>query len=339
LDLRKGALVGEPVTVADGVFNVSVSATGLIAYRQGGGGLRQLTWVDRSGAVLGTLGGPDASLVAPRVSPDGTQVAFSRETQGKMDLWLQDGARSSRVTFGSGNNIFPAWSPDGNQLAFLSATGPTQGFYLKLTNGAQAQEQLLLSSKIQFLSSWSPDGKYLLYFGFDPDTGADLRLLPITGDRKPISFLKTPATEVWGQFSPDGKWVAYQSTASGVNEVYVRRFFVPGGASDDAAAHAGQWQVSAGGGVFPTWRADGKELFYLNPAGTMMAASITDTGSTVVPGTPVALFQAQVYGGGSDGAQGRQYDVAPDGRFMINRNPDAAPGPITLIQNWNPHPP
>jgi Tol biopolymer transport system component len=241
-----------------------------------------------------------------------------------------------RVTFGSGNNVFPVWSPDGSRLVFLSATGSTQGFYQKLTNGAQAQEPLLLSAKIQFLTSWSADGKYLLYFSFDPGPSADLWVLPVTGDRKRFAFLKTPATEVWGQFSPDGKWVAYESNESGLPEVYVRRFIVPGGATDDAAAHAGQWQVSAGGGVFPTWRADGKELFYLNPAGMMMAAPIADVGSTVMPGTPVALFQSQVYGGGSDGAQGRQYDVAPDGRFMINRNPDTAPGQIALIQNWNP---
>jgi len=94
--------------------------------------------------------------------------------------------------------------------------------------------------------------------------------------------------------------------------------------------------VSTTGGVSPTWRADGKELFYIDPAGMMTAAPITDTPSTVVPGTPVVLFQANVLGGGIDNGQGRQYDVAPDGRFMINRVLDSTAAPITLIQNWNP---
>ncbi|MEJ0006656.1 MAG: hypothetical protein WDM77_09925 [Steroidobacteraceae bacterium] len=130
--------------------------------------------------------------------------------------------------------------------------------------------------------------------------------------------------------------MAYESLESGRMEIYVRRFVVPGDAADSTAAQAGQWQVSTAGGISPTWRADGKELYYIDPAGMMMAAPITQTGSTVVPGTPVTLFQTNVVGGGIDGGQGRQYDVAPDGRFMINRVADSAAAPITLILNWNP---
>jgi hypothetical protein len=130
--------------------------------------------------------------------------------------------------------------------------------------------------------------------------------------------------------------VAYQSNESGRQEIYVRRFVVPGVATDSTATQAGQWQVSTAGGIYPTWRADGKELFYIDPTGMMMAAPITVAGSAVVPGTPVTLFQTHVTGGGIDNTQGRQYDVAPDGRFMINRVLDSAAAPITLILNWNP---
>ncbi|HEY6434826.1 MAG TPA: LpqB family beta-propeller domain-containing protein [Acetobacteraceae bacterium] len=334
LDVARGALVGETVSLADGVLSVSASATGVVAYRVSGG-QRQLTWVDRSGAVRGTVGPPDGSLLAPRVSPDGRQVAFSRETQGKPDIWLQDDVRASRMTFGSGASTYPVWSPDGSRLAFLSGAGDNPGFYQKPTNGAQAQS-LLLSRKVQYLSSWSADGQYLLYFSLDPGSAADLWVLPMTGTRKPFAFLQSSFNKVWGQYSPDGHWVAYQSNESGRNEIYVRRFVVPGDTADSTVAQAGQWQVSTAGGVFPTWRADGKELFFLNPAGIMMAAPITVTGSTVVPGTPVTLFQTKVLGGGIDTGLGRQYDVAPDGRFMINRVVDAAVSPITLILNWNP---
>jgi Tol biopolymer transport system component len=336
LDVAKGALVGEPVSLADGVVNVSASATGVVAYRVSEGGQRQLTWVDRSGAVRGSVGPPDVSLSAPRVSPDGRQVAFSRETQGKTDIWLQDDARASRMTFGSGDSEYPVWSPDGSRLVFESGAGTTLGLYQKPTNGARAQESLLLSQKVQIPSSWSADGQYLLYFNLNPGRGIDLWVLPMTGTRKPFAFLQSSFTKVWGQFSPDGRWVAYQSNESGQYEIYMRRFVVPGDAADSTAAQAGQWQVSTAGGISATWRADGKELFYIDPAGMMMAAPITATGSTVVPGTPVALFQTKVQGGGIDNAQGRQYDVAPDGRFMISRVLDSAAAPITLIQNWNP---
>jgi eukaryotic-like serine/threonine-protein kinase len=336
LDVAKGALVGEPVALADGVLSVSASATGVVAYRVGGGGQRQLTWVDRSGAVRGTVGAPDESLNAPRLSPDGRQVAFSRETQGNADIWLQGDARASRMTFGNGDSTYSVWSPDGSRLAFVSHPGSDFGFYQKPTNGAQAQELLLSSQKVQVPTSWSADGQYLVYFSRDPGRGSDLWVLPMTGTRKPFAFLQSSFTKVWGQFSPDGRWVAYESNESGQNEIYVRRFVVPGAAAGSTAAEAGQWQVSAAGGIHPTWRAGGKELFYIDPAGMMMAAPITETGSAVVLGTPVTLFQTHVRGGGIDSAQGRQYDVAPDGRFLINRVLDSAAAPITLILNWNP---
>ncbi len=336
VDVANGSLIGETVTLADGVLSLSASATGVVAYRVGGSAQRQLTWLDRSGAVRGTVGPPDGSLVAPRVSPDGRQVAFSRLTQGQPDIWLQDGARATRMTFGNGTSRFPVWSPDSSRVIFLSGVDATQGLYQKPTNGAQAQEPLLLSQKAQYPTSWSADGRYLLYFRFDPGPAPDLWVLPMTGTRKPFPFLRSSFTKVWGQFSPDGRWVAYESNESGRFEIYVRRFVVPGNAADSAAAQAGQSQVSTTGGISPMWRPDGKELFYIDPAGKMMVASIKDTGSTVVPGTPVTLFQTNVMGGGTDNGQGRQYDVASDGRFMINRVLDSAAAPITLIQNWNP---
>ena len=112
---------------------------------------------------------------------------------------------------------------------------------------------------------------------------------------KPSVFLKTPFREVWGRFSPDGRWVAYQSNESGRPEIYVRPFVPPGAAGAAAAAAGGQWQVSTAGGIFPVWRPDGKELYYLNPAGAMMAAPITVTGTTLAPGAPVVLFPTRIW--------------------------------------------
>jgi hypothetical protein len=94
--------------------------------------------------------------------------------------------------------------------------------------------------------------------------------------------------------------------------------------------------VSTAGGIYPLWRPDGKELYFLNPAGAMMAVPITVIGATLAPGAPVVLFPTRIVGGGEDTAQARQYDVAPNGRFLINTVLDNAAAPITLLQNWNP---
>jgi hypothetical protein len=153
-------------------------------------------------------------------------------------------------------------------------------------------------------------------------------------------FLKTNFHERWGCFSPDGRWVAYMSNESGRMEIYVRPFQEPAAsAPNDGAAGgrtAGQWQVSTAGGIYPLWRRDGKELYYLGPDGQLMAAPITTTGTTLEPGTPAALFHTRIVGGGAEIGQGRQYDVARDGRFLINTVLAAAAAPITLLQNWKP---
>ena len=160
------------------------------------------------------------------------------------------------------------------------------------------------------------------------------------GDRKPWLFLKTNFDELQAQFSPDGRWVAYMSNESGRQEIYVRPFVEPAAptANDRATADraGGQWQVSTEGGIFPRWSPDGKELYYIGPDGQMMSAPVNATGATLEPGAPVALFQTRIFGGGTDNGQGLQYDVARDGRFLINTVIDEAAAPITLLQNWNP---
>ncbi len=360
LDVAQAALTGEPVTLADGVafdgnFNfrsaVSVAATGLVAYRTGAGNQRQLTWVDRSGTARGAVGDPDATLFHPRVSPDGRRVVVTRTVQGNRDLWLLDGARTSRVTFDAAFDDFPLWSPDGARIVFRSYRTGVGDLYQKLTSGAGVEELLVASDQLKTPMSWSADGRFLLYLSIDAQTNADLWVVPMSGanasatarsqqetagDRTPSVFLKTPFREAYGAFSPDGRWVAYHSNESGRNEIYVRPFVPPGAAGTAAVAATGQWQVSTAGGIHPVWRPDGKELYYLNPAGAMMAAPVTVTGATLEPGAPVVLFPTRIYGGGVDIQQGRQYDVAPDGRFLINTELDSADAPITLIQNWNP---
>jgi serine/threonine protein kinase/Tol biopolymer transport system component len=342
LDVEKAALTGEPVTLADGVATdgkrsaVSVAATGLVAYRTGTSSQRHLTWVDRSGAAQGTVGDADDSLSSPRVSPDGRRVAVTRQVQGNTDLWFLDGARTSRFTFDAAEDNTPVWSPDGTQIVFRSTRTGAGDLYQKLTSGAGVEQRLVTSDQYKVPTSWSRDGRFLLYHSNDPQTGSDLWVVPLLGDRKPSVFLKTPFREAFGRFSPDGRWVAYHSNESGRLEIYVRPFVPPGAAGTVAGAATGQWQVSTAGGAFPVWRPDGRELYYLDPAGAMMAAPITVTGATLVAGAPVRLFPTHIVGGGVDAQRGWHYDVAPDGRFLINTVPESAAAPITLVQNWRP---
>ncbi len=341
-DLSKTSLVGEPVTVADGVAGVSVAATGLVAYRTAAISRRQLTWVDRSGTARGTAGDVDGSLLNPRVSPDGRRVVVDRSVQGNRDLWLLDGVRTSRFTFDAAIDMRPAWSPDGTRIVFSSNRTGRLDLYEKLTSGAGVEERLVGSDQTKNPTSWSADGRFLLFHSLDPQTDLDLWVVPMAlrpstdaSDRTPSVVLKTPARELQGVFSPDGRWVAYMSGESGRNEIYVRPFGPPSRAAS-ADKPGGQWQVSTAGGIMPAWRPDGKELYFLNPEGAMMAAAIAVTGTTLEPGAPALLFSTRVVGGGVDAVQGRQYDVAPDGRFLINTELDSAAVPITVLMNWSP---
>jgi Tol biopolymer transport system component len=311
---------------------VSVAATGLVAYRTGARSQRQLTWIDRSGTVRGTVGDPDATLFHPRVSPDGRRVLVGRTVQRNSDLWLLDGARTSRFTFDAAGDGLPLWSPDGTRIVFRSQRTGSGDLYQKFTSGAGVEELLVASDEPKTPTSWSADGRFLLYLSVDPQSTGDLWVVPMVGDRTPSVFLKTPFREAYGEFSPDGRWVAYHSNESGRQEIYVRPFVPPG----PAGTAGGQWQVSTAGGAFPIWRPDGKELYYLSPAGAMMAVPITVTGSTFEPGASVGLCPTRIYGGGVDVQQGRQYHVAPDGRFLVNTVLDSAAAPITLLMNWQP---
>ena len=316
-----------------GAGAVSVSASGLVAYRTGAAVSNQLTWFDRAGKTLGLMGAPqDTSLQSVHISPDGRRAAVQRTVQGNTDIWILDGTRTSRFTFDAAVDREPIWSPDGSRIVFHSNRKGQFDLYQKSSSGTGSEELLLESPQGAVPTDWSPNGRFILY---DSILNSDLWVLPLEGDRKPWVFLKTNFNERRLQFSPNGRWVAYASNESGRIEIYVRPFVEPAASGVSGDRTDGQWQVSTAGGIFPRWRGDGKELYYIGSTGQMMAVPITANGATLEPGTPLMLFQTRIVGGGSNTAPA-YYDVAHDGRFLINTVLDDASSPITLIQNWNP---
>jgi eukaryotic-like serine/threonine-protein kinase len=334
LDLERKEMLGDSVILADslatevrtGATALSVSGTGrLAAYRTGEASQWQLTWFDHSGKKLGTLDEPPGNLINIELAPDELRVAADRILQKNRDIWLVTRGRTTRFTFDAGSDMNAHWSPDESRIVFRSDRKGVWNLYQKAANGAGNDEILLESPLNKFPTAWSSDGRFLLYVALDPKTKEDLWVLPMEGDRKPFPFLNGNFVETIGQFSPDSRWVSYQSDESGRQEIYVRPFPV----------RAGQWQISTAGGIQARWSHDGKELYYIDPTGRLMATPITVKGDSIEPGTPVPLFQTRIWGGTANTIH-HQYAVTRDGRFLINTTLDDAFSPITLIQNWRP---
>jgi Tol biopolymer transport system component len=330
LDPRSFELGGEPFPVVEQVGSsqamglFAVSANGALAFRSSSPELH-LVWLDREGKILGTLG-PGGTYLAAALSPDGKRVAVDSRDQQGTDVWLLDVSSGvpTRFTFYRHNEA-PVWSPNGARIAFGNGSGD---IYQKESMSAGNQQLLLKSGLPQLPQSWSPDGKYLLYFTLDKNTKEDLWILPMATphayDNKPTPYLKTPFSEFHGQFSPDGRWVAYTSDESGQFQVYVQSFPIG----------AGKFQVSTNGGTQPRWRRDGKEIFYIGGDGKLMAAELTTGPRFEVTGAPKALFDPYIPRGS---VSGFRYDVTADGkRFLVisAASADEAAAPITVVLNW-----
>jgi len=341
-DSAKLELTGEPVPIAEHVGNgvahgfFSVSPSGALAYRTGvqatGG---QLTWFDRDGKTLGTFGEPNSDTNIT-LSPDGTHGAVRDVAVGVAgDLWTLDIARGirTRFTFRHSTGSPAVWSPDGKSIIF-AAGNTLDTIYEKASSGAGEEKELLKKpGEIKVPSSWSRDGRFLLYETANvPKTGSDLWVLPLEGDRKPVQLLGTEFNEIRGSFSPDMRWIVYASNDSGRFEIYVRPFISSGpGASGSSGPSLGEgkWQVSKDGGTQPKWRADGKEVIFRALNGPPMAVDISTSGAAFQPGVPKQLFALPSNVG--------DWDMTADGkRFLVAMplNQQSANTPITVVLNW-----
>jgi DNA-binding winged helix-turn-helix (wHTH) protein/Tol biopolymer transport system component len=285
----------------------------------------QVAWFDRTGKRLGTIGKPGLH-VNPQLSPDELTVAADDDDAERFssDIWLFPVVPGtvSRLTFeGSSRAI---WSPDGGSIAFDLSTA----LYSKTSAGAE-KEILLLEAMSppaddrRLLCEWSNDKRFLIYSQWDAKTGYDLWMLPLFGNRKPMSFLHAEYNEWCGTLSPDGKWIAYATDQSGRSEIYVQAF------SADGTRSGRKWQVSDNGGHWPKWRRDGKELLYLGADRGIVGVEVK-TGSSFQNGTPQRLFPSGIR------TPDARFDVTADGRrFLIPAQiTEANPAPATVIVNW-----
>ncbi|HET7226307.1 MAG TPA: hypothetical protein VFK69_11410, partial [Candidatus Eisenbacteria bacterium] len=328
IDVRAGRTVGDPVTVVEGVTGnnageFSVSAGGTLAFtaRAANSG-SQLVWCDRSGRRLG-VAGPSGAYQDVALSPDGSRVAVSMPggDASTLDIWVRDLARgtNSRLTFDASDEIWPVWSPDGTRIAYASSHTGNFKIYVRAANGLGAVDSLPWNGGQQGPMSWSKDGTMA---SATFTQGWDLYTQPADGSKPPRAIMATPANETRAQLSPDSRWMAYSSDESGRFEVYV----VP------MSGASGKWQVSASGGTYPRWRADGRELYFISGDQTLEAVPV-EVGDTFRAGTPVALFKPRLI---RTGLTGYRYDVSADGqRFLINEALNAgAEAPVIVVMNW-----
>ncbi|MGD8328901.1 MAG: protein kinase [Acidobacteriota bacterium] len=353
-DLDTLQIVGSTVPVAEevgddpgsGGAQYDVSDNGILVHRRGnsGPGRYPAVWLSRDSETSTLL--PEArTYVESRVSPDGRRIAMTELNGDNWDVWVYDIARGTRtrLTFSDGIEGPAVWSPDGSELIYSSDQDGSDDLWRKPADGSGDGVQLTHEDVQLFVSDWSSDGRYVLMLRGGPADeakgwvgGADLGYLDLQGEGasegEVIPFLATQFNESEASFSPDGKWVAYQSNESGRTEVYVRPFPPSGG----------RWQVSDEGGGYARWSHDGSELYYRTDEG-IMVVDVTTSGNTFSASRPRVLASGNFLGGLTGiavaGSNFADYDVAPDGRFvMFPRAGEEAPNIqlARVVVNWFP---
>jgi len=345
-DAERLRMDGEPVAIAENIAfgqigpvraAYCVSDAGTLVYF-GGAELeqRRIVWMNRDGRPLGDAVPPDR-FGALALSPDGQRVVFERTVQEaggaapNPDVWMWtfDQKLMTKLTFDKERDMYPIWSPDGRRIVFVSnrVDGIAQ-IYRRDASGAGEEERLTDGPKGKITMDWSRDGRYVLFRQIGDKTGMDLWALPLDGHgaAKPFALAESQFNEGEGRFSPDGKWLAYNSDETGMSQIYVQAF------PPSTSGSRGKWQISQNGGLEMRWRGDGRELFWNTSDGQIWAADIETGARGVRSGTPRELFAAPIYT-----ATAGSFDVTPDGqRFLLLLFASQGEGSIRLnvVSNW-----
>ena len=325
-DAATTQLIGDAVPIADGPFVAangrelfSASTEGTLLYEKAPGRNVQLTWYGRDGRVTGVVGPPNPFTADPRISPDGSRVAVIRlASPFSGEVWVIEIDRGVAAPFAvreSSGGTAVAWAPDGQAVAY--SWGAPPNVFLTGTDGTD--RRLTNTPTTQTIWDWSRDGQYLLYTAISNDLAAtsrsDLWAMSVTGSGEPLQLTRGRFQEQNGRFSPDGQWITYTSDESGRNEIYVQRF--PDGRMKS--------RVSTSGGSSARWRADGREIFYRSPDGTLMSVTVRMSVGAPELSPPVALFNIPA-----------EYDVSADGqRFLAPVSMEKAEAsPMVVVTNW-----
>ena len=325
-DLDRLETVGQAVPAIEGVSanaavsggaQLAVSSDGTLVYMPGAGPTRanSTDWMTREGKTS-VLRATKAAWSNPRFSPDGQKLALEISDGKQSDIWVYEWARDTltQLTFDAGQDQFPTWTPDGRRIVFASDRAKTgiSNLYWVNADGTGDVTRLTDSSDSHLFPAWHPDGKFLAFNAIRPGTGNDLMILPMERDGargwtpgKPTAFLGTPASEAYPMFSPDGRWIAYQSNeaaGSRNNDVYVRPFPGPGG----------KWRVSTEGGLFPHWSATAHELLFTTTQGNVMFAPYAVVGDSFRAEKPQVWSPTSIL----NRVTNSPYDLHPDGKRL-----------------------
>ena len=332
-DAGRGQTSGDAVPVSEEVefqlnnslAKFSVSQSGMMAWMAGlSTGNEQLTWYDRSGAALGTVG-PTGQMANAAISPDGRYAASDRLSvqNSTQDIWLYDLVRGteSRFTFSGFRDQQPTWSPDGRYIAWASSRDGKFGIYAKPAAGDAPEQALYESAQPLFITDWSRDGRLLVLYQQNGENRPDILILsdPLDPAKHRVEpWLATPAAELDGVLSPDGKWIAYTSTESGSYQIYLSSF----------PEKRAKYQISRDGGSHPLWSRDGKELFFLNPNRALHVVQVR-TGAGLLASDPKLLFNTRV-------TTSAMPAISPDGKRFLMPAILNTPGdtPIHIVTDW-----
>ena len=332
---------GEAVPVAEQVQYASfrskgffsVARTSVLVYQSKSAQQeRRTVWLDRAGREMKTINTRPIVFVAS-ISRDGKRIAWDiNDIQAEnLDIWLHEIGRgvNTRFTFHKAIDAGPRFSPDGNSVVFSSNRDKHFKIYQKNSNGTEEEKLLYDSPVSSFAMDWSTDGRYLLIVqDSGGKTGRDIVILPLTGDRKPVIFVQSEFRDEIPQFSPDMRWISYQSNESGKMEVYVRPFLTSGGTI--AGSSSGKWQISTNGGQGAFWSRDGKRLYYSSADRKLMSVEFQVRGGTFEVGTAEALFDLDERG------EAQVFAVTADNQmFLAQIAVGGTTAPVTLVMNWN----